>query len=257
MGDVWEYTGLKALGSGQKIEFLGRLFDELHKWTRSMTETYHEFPVGYTEWTLAGHLNIVAVHCGFMPYSEYGLRLLTPKRKTPKGRARPDLHIHSKDWKDSCLFELKRDFISLVSRSDMRNRILARMKNAYLELQKIARGSDEWAQYGCSALAFTVWIDWLVNGKDRWQKRWSHAQSYEDDWDKLRRERYENAVCEAGNELSSFGRVYYCGYHVPYTLAKKHYQTAVKEAEKEGRDHGTLPMGMLWVLTIKRWKDIT
>lgn len=129
------------------------------------------------------------------------------------------------------------------------------MGKAYPELQKIAKGTDESAQYGCSALAFTVEMNWLVDGKDRWQNRWSDPQKYEGYWDSLCN-KFEIGVSEASDELTNLGRLYYYGYCMPHSLVKIHYKTARKEAEKEERDSDTLTIGMLWVLAIKPWKDI-
>ena len=179
MGDGWNYTGLKALNSGRKVRFLVHLSKELFRWTRSVTEIYDEFPVGYTEWTLAAHMNIVAARCDYMSYTDYVIKLVKGKRSIPKGIKRPDLDIHNEGWKDSWMFELKKEFISLITRKDLGNHIAARIKKAYGELNSIVRGSAEKLSDNiCSTVAFTVWVDALVEGKDneakdRWQKRWA------------------------------------------------------------------------------------
>lgn len=259
MNNDWEYTGLKALGSGQKSEILDCLFNELHEWTKSVTKTYLEFPAGYTEWTLTGHMNIVSYRGGFLPYSDYAVKVFTKQRKgVTKSSVRPDLHIHSKDWGKSCCFELKRNFISLTTRANIPNRILAKITDAHIQLKKIARGDEEWAQYGCSTLGFTVWMDWLVNGKDRWKKDWSNPKKYEEDWDKLLRKKIESAIYEISDRLSSFGRIYYCGYRIPYSLAKKLYQIDLKYLKQRNtRDNRSIAVGMLWICAMESWKTLS
>jgi len=130
------------------------------------------------------------------------------------------------------------------------------MEKAYPELQKIAKGTDESAHYGCSALAFTVEMNWLVDGQDCWQNRWSDPRKYRGYWDNLCKI-FEIGVREASDKLTNLGRLYYYGYSMPHSLVKTHYETARKEAKKEERDSGKLPIGMLWVLAIKSWKEIT
>jgi hypothetical protein len=259
MHNDWEYSGLQALGSGQKSEILDHLFNGLYEWTKSVTKTYHEFPAGYTEWTLTGHMNIVSYLCGFLPYSDYSVKILTKQHKgLTKNSVRPDLHIHSKDWESSCFFELKGDFISLTSRANIPNHILAKITDAYNQLKKVAKGDEEWAQYMCAALGFTVGINWLVNGKDRWQKHWSDPKNYEKEWDKLLRKKFGSAVYDISDRLSSFGRIYYCGYRMPHSLAKRLYQAHQKYLQKRTAiDRRSLTVGMLWVCAMESWKTLS
>lgn len=261
MGDGWNYTGLKALNSGQKVRFLIRLSKELFRWTRSVTEDYNEFPVGYTEWTLAGHMNIVAARCDCIPYTDYVIKLLKGKRRIPKGIARPDLDVHNKDWKDSWMFELKKEFVSLTTRKDLGSRILARMKEAHDQLHSIVRGSAEKLSDNiCSTVAFTVWVDALVKGKDdeakdHWQKRWVTAKGYYDDWKELWKT-FQIALKAVNRQSSSFGRFYYSGYRMPYSLVQEHYQKGVQEVNKGLQREVRIPVAMLWVFAHERWPEI-
>ncbi|MFC1865136.1 hypothetical protein ACFLYB_00270 [Chloroflexota bacterium] len=257
MENDWGYTGLKALGKGRKAPFLNLLADQLYEWTKDITETYDEFPVGYTEWTLTGHLNIVASRCNYMPYSDYIVKLDKRRKSAPARSARPDLHIHNKDWEDSWMFELKRDSISLTSSRNMRELIYKKMERAYNQLSIIAKkgSKSEWAQHTCSALACTVWID-THKGKNRWENKWSNRQKYEEDWEELWDKKWEDSLVQIESKLTTFGRIYYCGYRLPHSLVERHYNAAVKEARGSNFRPGPLAVAVLWVFTYKPWAKI-
>lgn len=258
MEDAWNYTGLKALGRGQRVGFLCCLSDELYQWTKEVTEKYDEFPVGYTEWTLTGHMNIVANRCDFIPYSDYVLKLVKGKRSIPGGIVRPDLDVHNKSWEDSWIFEVKKEFISLITTTDLGSLILAKMKQNYDKLQRIVKGSPEALSDNiCSTVALTVWIDALVRKKnnkveDRWEKKWGTAKDYYDDWKELWKT-FRIAVNSVNNQRSSFGRTYYNGYRVPYSLVKKQYRRGARQVSKGLQSEVRIPVAMLWVFAHKPW----
>jgi hypothetical protein len=258
MYNGWLYSGLKALGSGQKAEFLDSLFNQLYGWTKNVTETYNEFPAGYTEWTLTGHMNIVSYRGGFLPYSDYPVKITSKQGKEViKSTARPDLHIHSKDWKESCCFELKKDFVSLTTKADLPKHVLPKINEAHGQLKELAGSGEEWAQYGCSTLGLTVWMNWLVGSKDRWEKIWSDSKKYQEDWEMLF-SKFESSISENSEKLSSCGRIYYCGYRMSHSLAEKIYQISKKEL-KQGNptDKSSLAIGMLWIFTMEPWKTLS
>jgi hypothetical protein len=261
VGDGWNYTGLKALNSGRKVRFLVRLSRELFRWTRSVTENYNEFPVGHTEWTLVGHMNIVAASCDYMPYTDYVVKLVKGKRSIPEGIVRPDLDVHNNSWEDSWMFEVKKEFISLITGTDLGNHILKKMKQNYDKLQRIVMGSAEVLSDNiCSTVAFTVWVDALVRNKDNkvedwWEKRWVTAKGYYDDWKELWKT-FQTAVNGVNNQHNSFGRIYYSGYRMPYPLVRKEYQMGVQQVNKGLQPEVRIPVAMLWVFAHKRWSEI-
>jgi len=258
MRDAWKYTGLKALGRGQKVGFLCCLSDELYQWAKEVVEKYDEFPVGYTEWTLTGHMNIVASRCDFISYSDYVLRLVKGKRSIPGGIVRPDLDVHNKAWEDSWMFEVKKEFISLITAADLGSLILKKMEQNYDKLQRIAKGSAKpLSDNRCSAVALTVWIDALIRKKnnkveDQWQKKWGTAKEYYDDWDKLWK-KFQTAVDGVNNQRYSFGRIYYSGYRMPYSLVKKQYGWEARQVSEGLQPEVRLAVAMLWVFAHKRW----
>jgi hypothetical protein len=92
--------------------FIEDIFRELRNWTSEIVEKF-EFPAGYPEWTMAGHLALAAYKAGF-PYilQDY----IVPKEelchsKQQSRRTRPDLYIQNRDLE--CLIELKRCNIDL------------------------------------------------------------------------------------------------------------------------------------------------
>ena len=262
MKDSWDYTGLKTLNRGRPVSFLCSLSDKLFEWTRDMTEKYDEFPVPYTEWTLVGHMNMVADRCDYMPYAEYVVKLVKGKRGSPAGTARPDLDVHTRYWEDSWIFEAKKSFISLLTRPDLEDRILTRMTQNCDKLQRIVMGSNEvLADNICSAVAFTVWVDAYVTGKtnrvtDRWNRRWRTAKQYHEDWDALLRA-FRVALDRVNNQRSRFGTPYYSGYRMPYSLVRKHYEMGLQQVNRGLQPEIRMPVAMLWVFAHKRWPKRT
>ncbi|MFC1972128.1 hypothetical protein ACFLVE_01815 [Chloroflexota bacterium] len=104
-------------GPGSKPDFLNKVFRELWQWTAEAVEKFEEFPVGYTEWTLTGHLALAAYRAGFYPLQEY----MVP------GLGRPDLYIRREHWEDECIIEVKRDGIALERRQPINEKIAKRL----------------------------------------------------------------------------------------------------------------------------------
>jgi len=267
MCNAWKYYGLKPLRSGRpgrQAKFLNHLLSQLYKWTRAVVKTYQEFPVGYTEWTLTAHMNIVANLCGWLPYSEYTVKLVKGRRSSPAGTARPDLYVYGKDGQhEHCWnFELKRGFITLgASRQDLEHRVAEKMRANYLQLRKLAKGKYDWSDYGCCALGFTIWMDAIVRAgkrkelEDRWQKKWHDCQEYDNDcltlWQELK-----TALRNKSDELDKFGRVYYSGYIMQHSLARTFYEDGQKNVREGEWEEARIPVGMLWVLAYKSLEDI-
>ncbi len=53
-------------GPGAKAEFLDDVFRELQCRTAEVVEKFSEFPAGYTEWTMTGHLALAASRAGYV-----------------------------------------------------------------------------------------------------------------------------------------------------------------------------------------------
>jgi hypothetical protein len=256
----WHYTGLKPLKGGRSVLFLCCLSDKLFEWTKEVMKKYNEFPVGYTEWTLMAHMNIVADRCDYMPYTDYSVRLVKGKRSIPEGIVRPDLEVHNKSWQDSWMFEAKKQFISLITRTDVGNLILTRMKQNCHKLERIRNASKEMLSNNtCSTVAFTVWVDARVGNKnnkvvDRWKKRWDTPKGYDDDWEDLWK-RFQTGVSAVNKQHSSFGRVYYSGYRMRYSLVKEQYRRELQQVDKGFQTEIRIPVAMLWVFAHKRWPE--
>lgn len=263
MADSWIYSELKPLREGRPHQFLQELFNQIFLWSKNVVKTHKEFPAGYTEWTMAGHFAVAAsqlpLRC--FSYQDYSIKLTNPhKRKGKIHVMRPDLHLRQKDWENACMFEFKRMFIPLnpSKRRDFAKSTFELMKDAHSQLVRMTRG--DWANLLCSTVGMTTWLDYMVNGKDRWAVKWQNENGYVNAWDALLYDKIVPALKSRSDTLEEFGRLYYCGYRMPHSLVVAQHNSQekewAKETNKDSRKLRTFPIGMVWVLAVKEFPKL-
>jgi len=247
----WDYSGLDSLESRtpKPPQFLSDLCCELFKWTRTVTKRYGQFPEGYTEWTLAGHLAIAADRCEYLPLQEaMGLSSESKDKSVDERSRRPDLYLASADERDrpSVFFECKKDWAWLPPNGH-KIKVMGKIEEANNQLQKIASiaDRDEWpAGYLCCALGLIILMDWKSDN-DVWQKR-----GYDKAWRDLKG-KFEETLCKSRVKLREYGRVYHCCYRMPHALVAG---TQHEYAEKNGKNE--IPIGMFWVFSVRLQEEI-
>jgi len=260
MADSWTYSKLTPLRAGRPHQFLTELFIQLFLWSKKVTRKHEEFPVGFTEWALAGHFAVAAsqppLNC--FSYQDYCVKLTDAHKREKKTQVmRPDLHLRREGWHNVCIFEFKRMFIPLKpsARRDFAKSIPRLIKNAHDQLVRVSSG--EWANLICSAIGMTIWLDYMVKGRDRWIDKWEREKVYVEAWNNLLFQKIVPALKVNADDLEKSGHIYYCGYRMPHTLVKTHHDWQEKEwsirKDKDNQQVRTLPIGMVWILAVQEF----
>jgi hypothetical protein len=202
-----------------------------------------EFPVGYGERALAGHLGLAAYRAGF-PYilQEYVYRYESDHTKHPSEVRRPDLYIQNEKF--DCLIELKSVGIALEDYNHLDKEISHKLKEAWEQVQEYPL---EEGRYRCALLGLTVWAH-----IGKWQNLCVDSQSYVrtrfGPWSKFKRDA-KLAQWKWGKDI--LRPSFCCGYFIPYNQACVGEQDALSYPANNGQNGTPFPVGMLWSGLIK------
>jgi hypothetical protein len=224
--------------------FIEDIFRELRNWTSEIVEKF-EFPAGYPEWTMAGHLALAAHKAGF-PYilQDY----IVPKEelchsKQQSRRTRPDLYIQNRGLE--CLIELKRCNIDLEGSKLSDHEISNKLKKAW---KQVNEHSEKEVSYLCTLVGV------IVDAYTReWKQLYETPDSYDPRrdtlWDKFK-EGAQGAQWEWKKE--TLRPNFCCGYFLSHEQATSAWKAALKYGNNNEGRGVPFPVGMLWSGLIRR-----
>jgi hypothetical protein len=230
------YYHPKWFGQGSKPDFLNDIFRELWQWTAEIVDKFEEFPAGYTEWTLTGHLALAAYRSDFYALQDY----------TVPGFGRPDLYIRREHWKDECIIEVKSDGIALERDRQVTKKIEKKLSESW---EQASRRPKEESRYRCGLLGLTVWAH---------TRKWENMCSTPRLYGHVRNELWKKFLDGVVNARWDFNRLtcqpsFCCGYFLRYDQTSKPRREAKKYGKEASKLRGfPFAVGQLWTGIIRR-----